>query len=268
MNFVFTSAGDNTYFDKLWLGNNKKYDVYVIYYKDNDDIYNKYKSNKYIKHVEKRKGSKFQNFLYFYNKYFNIIEKYDRFFILDDDIIFNVDDINKMFEISATYNLEICGPSFIHPSKISHAITKHVPGRIITYTNFVEVNTMLFSKSALINLMKYMSSELIGWGIDYIAIWANGMTFKDKYAIVHYVKCINPDDKIKNIKIRELYHIENAKKRDVIYNNYVKKIGIYEELKEYKKKEYKSILFSENNIYTFSINRQFKNKSEVLLYFK
>ena len=58
-------------------------------------------------YILKRKGSKFQNFHYIYENYPEIIDKYDGFFILDDDIIFNVEDINKMFELSKKYNFKI-----------------------------------------------------------------------------------------------------------------------------------------------------------------
>ena len=62
MNLVFTSVGDNSNFDNLWIGNNMNYHIYAIYYGNNEDIYNKYKSK--IKFIRKRKGSKFQNFKY------------------------------------------------------------------------------------------------------------------------------------------------------------------------------------------------------------
>ena len=182
MNLVFTSVGDNTNFDNLWLGKNKTYDVYVIYYGDNDDIYKTYRTPKGFK-------------------------------------------IPK-FSISKKYDLDICGPSFDKTSKISHPFTRHKPNTLLTYTNFVEVNTMLLNKNALHNLMKYMIPELIGWGIDFLAIWANGITKKNKYAIIHSVKCINPIDTMKNISCRELYKIDNSKSRSQIYYNYIKELGI------------------------------------------
>lgn len=265
-NFVFTSAGDNTNFDKLWLGNNKTYDVYVIYYGDNESVYNKYRKNEYIKHIEKRKGSKFQNFLYFYNKYPHIIHQYNRFFILDDDIIFSVADINKMFYMSKKYDLDICGPSFVESSVISWNITKHKPNTILTYTNFVEVNTMLFNSRALHKLMKYMVNELIGWGIDILAIWSNGLEKKNKYAIIHCVKCINPDYIMKKIDGRELYKIENSKNRAKIYDSYIKKLGIYNQLYDYNVVEYESILMRYGDINKLYSN-SFKNISRLSLKF-
>lgn len=266
MNFVFTSAGNNTNFDKLWLGPQQNYDVYVIYYDNNDSIYERYNKNKHIKQIERRKGSKFQNFLYFYNKYPQIISKYDRFFILDDDIIFNVDDINKMFSISKEYNLDICGPSFIPPSKLSWNITKHVKNILLTYTNFVEVNTMLFSKYALNNLMKYMIPELICWGIDLLAIWANGINKINKYAIIHCVKCINPDNELKGINIREIDKLDRFNNRSRIFKEYIKQIKIYNEIINFKSKEYKSLQLRYNEL-DMLYSSLFKSKSSKTLMF-
>ena len=149
-NFLFTSAGDNTNFDSLWINDNMNYDIYVIYYGNNNDIYEKYKSK--VTFIEKRKGSKFQNFKYFYDNNIDIINSYERYFILDDDIIFNVDDINNMFEISEQYNLDICGPSFTRDSKLSHAITIHKPNILLTCvglsstpSGFLTVNVKLYT---------------------------------------------------------------------------------------------------------------------------
>jgi hypothetical protein len=221
-NFVFSSVGDNTSFDSLWINDNMEYDVYIIYYGDNEDNFNKYKSK--VKFIEKRKGSKFQNFKYFYDNYNDIINKYDRFFILDDDIILNVEDINNMFKISKQYNLDICGPSFLPESKISWKITTHKPNVILTYTNFVEVNVPLFSKTALDKFMNVLDYSLIGWGIDFLYIWVNGRDKKNAYAIIHSIHCINPRDNKKNSK-RELNLIKDSEIRHTLWEKFAKKIN-------------------------------------------
>jgi len=222
-NLVFLSVGDNTQFHNLYTDNKMNYDIYTIYYGNNDENFNKYKSK--IHFIEKRKGSKFQNFHYFYNKYPNIITNYKRFFIVDDDIIMNVEDINKIFDISKKYNLSICGPSFSDTGLISHEITKYKPNRLLTYTNFVEVNVPLFSKSAIDNLMKSYDTTLIGWGIDFLAIWCNGKDKKKEYAIIHSVKCVNPHPSAKKIEKRELSLISGYENRSKIWEAYAKKIG-------------------------------------------
>lgn len=240
-NFLFTSLGDNTNFDNLWIGNNMNYEIFAIYYGDNEDIFNKYKSK--IKFLEKRKGSKFQNFKYFYDNYNNILDNYDRFFILDDDIIINVNDINKMFELSRKYNLKICAPSFLSSGKISHRITKQKQNTLLTYTNFVEVNTPLFNREALDKLMKVLDPSLIGWGIDFLYIWANGVNDNSSYAIIHSIGVINPNDQNKKNKTRELTKIDNCNIRDKIWYTYADKINCP---RFFYGKEYKSIPINKN----------------------
>ncbi len=227
-NMVFTSAGDNTNFYNHWFDNNMNYDIYSVYYGNNENNYQLYA--KISKFIIKRKGSKFQNFYYFFNSYKDIINKYTHFFLLDDDIIINSTDINKMFDISQKYKLDICGPSFdSDQSKISFPITKHISHigckycnhnmiPLLSYTNFVEVNSMLFNKNSLNNLMKVYDPILIGFGIDLLAIWANGLNEKDKYAII-YIKCINPKKKIREIDI-----CSSDLERRKVWNDYAKKI--------------------------------------------
>jgi hypothetical protein len=238
-NFVFSSVGDNTNFNKLWINSNtnSNYHIYIIYYGDNDEIYNEYKSN--VHYIEKRKASKFQNFKYFYDKYPEIIEKYDRFFILDDDIEFGVEDINKMFDISTKYDLQICGPSFTHDSKISHKITINKNNTLLTYTNFVEVNVPLFTKEALDKFINILDSNLIGYGIDIFYIWCNGVDREDAYAIVHAVTCKNPHDNEKKTKKRELEILECCKSRRTTWEKFAISHGC--PYRNIKIKEYKNI---------------------------
>jgi len=224
-NLVFTSAGDNTKFDELWIGPNQNYDVMVVYYGKNDKILNKYSQK--VDYILQRKGSKFQNFHYIYENHKDILDKYERFFILDDDIIFGVDEINEMFRLSKKYNFWICGPTFkITPEcKISHEITKTKNKKQFRYVNFIEVNVPLFNRKALDNLMKYYDPVLIGWGIDYIFIWANGREHKDKYALIDAITCINPQDDTKGGK-RELHLLKNAHQRAAEYQKFANKYGI------------------------------------------
>lgn len=244
-NLVFTSCGDNTKFDILWTNNqNMKYDLYIIYYGDDTKIFEKYSANYNINIITSRKGSKFQNFKFFYDTYNDIIKKYDYFFILDDDIIFDVDDINKMFYTAKQFNLDICGPSFKPESKISHEITLNKPGVEITYTNFVEVNVPLFSYDALVTLMNVYDVSLIGWGIDYLYIIANGLNRTESYAIVHSVTCINPFQKDKQKKRYELSFITDYKIRSQIWNAFAKKNGYKNKFNHLK---YKSIMAYEYN---------------------
>lgn len=221
-NLIFVSAGENTSFYRNWSGMAMNYDIYCVYYGKNVETYKYYK--KRCKYVQQRPGSKFQNFCHYY-KIDDVFNKYEYFFVLDDDIIFNVCDINKMFEIANKYKLKICGPTFDNKSKISHIATRSKRRNTLRYTNFVEVNVPLFSKSAVKNFMKYEHPSLVGWGIDYLYIWANGIENKNSFALVDSVVCTNPRDKTKEGSVRELTKLENYNKRSVIWNKYCKTIN-------------------------------------------
>jgi hypothetical protein len=223
-NLVFTSAGDNTNFYDYWCDKNRNYDIWLVYYGDNDDNYNKYK--KYVNKIWRRKGTKFQNFNYIYkNELFDKKYKYDRFFITDDDIIINSNDINRLFDISREYDLSICQPSFSDDSKISHIINKNQPGNILRFTNFVEVNTPVFSKDALNKFMNIYSPELVEWGVDYLFIWSNDNKQTNKFAIIDSIICKNPHDEEKKITKREIDNVKEHKNSAQIWYDYAMKIG-------------------------------------------
>jgi glycosyltransferase involved in cell wall biosynthesis len=247
-NLLFISIGDNNYLNKEWLSNKKKYDIYVFYYGDNNSVYENYKTYKGIKYLEKRKGSKFQNFLYLFTNFYNIVKHYERFFILDENIVINLEDINELFDISIKYKIKICSPSFNPSYNVKYNISKHVDGRLLTYTNTVDINAMIFSKDALMKSLKYINGKIIDWGINVISIFANGVGSTNNYAIIHKISCINLkyDEYLLGVKNKE-------------YNEYKKKVILYYNLHKYKIREYKTIMISYNSTHSL-YNNMFKNK--------
>lgn len=130
-----------------------------------------------------------------------------------------------MFRISEKYNLSICGPAQSNKGIISHKITLQNPQVFLSYTNFVEVNVPLFNSESLKKIMDIFNEELIGWGIDFLYIFANGMERKNAYAIVHKISCINPRPSQKGTKNRELTKIKNCNNRQNIWEKYANSIG-------------------------------------------
>ena len=125
----------------LYAHNKQNYDIFVIYYGNDLKKFNRYKKFKLLK---KRKGSKFQNFRYFYHKYPHNIDNYEYFFILDDDIIFIIIILIQCLKWQNCI-LILCS-ILSENSIISHNLTKHKKDILLTYTNFIEVNTPLFNK--------------------------------------------------------------------------------------------------------------------------
>lgn len=218
-NLVFTSAGNNTNFDKLWFYKNKiNYDIIVYYYEDDEKIFNKYKN--ISKLIVKNKGSKFQNFYHFYLNYIDVLNEYEYFFILDDDIIFenNYEDINRMFKLAKNYNLDICSPCFTNDGIISHPITLHKQNILLEYTNFIEVCICLFNKKSILKFMKIYDNKLIGWGIDFL--YGSIINNNNNIGIFHCIKSRNPTLEEKGITVRENEKVKNFNIEEKIYGDY------------------------------------------------
>ena len=228
-NLVFTSAGGNTDFIKWWLKEHREYDVWVIFYGDDDEKYKEYESE--VEFIEKRKGDKWQNFYYTYNKYKKELSHYERFFVLDDDIVITTTDINNMFEISEKCKLWICQPSFDDCSRLGHLINKHVPQNYLRFTNFVENNTPLMTRKSVDNFFKiYNPDELDPHGTDFIFIWANGYEHKRRYAIIDKIKCINPMDRIiDGKKVRDCLNLNTLDKQVEKWRTFHHKNKLYME---------------------------------------
>ena len=236
-NLVFTSAGDQTNFTSHWLQdkNNRNFDIWVIYYGDSKE--DKYKQD--VDYWERRKGSKFQNFYYIWKKYNQVIKSYKKIFILDDDIIFKTNDINKCFQMSYQYNLWLLQPSFSPGSKVSIDVTRQRSNSLLRYTNFVEINTPLLDISVLDDIMNKYDPILVGWGIDLLISWVliNRPGYhSNKIAILDSVPCINPHDSAKG-NLREISRLQSTKNRIDIYHQYANKNHINftgKDIKTYK----------------------------------
>ena len=227
-NVLFTSTGDNTNFYDLWLSDNKNYDIFICYYGEEENI-NKYEE--YSDFYFKRKGSKIQNFYYIWQNNFGNIKDYKNFYIVDDDIIIETDQINELFKLFRDLDVWILQPSFAdnENSKISHGITKQNTNCRYRFTNFVEINTPFFSNYSISKCMDNYNPLLTGYGIDILFLYTLGIEREDKYVIVDYISCINPlknnseIDKLQPLAIRfnTWKQIQKSSKlNDIIHKNF------------------------------------------------
>lgn len=119
---------------------------------------------------------------------------------MDDDIVLTTAQINELFVLRETRDLDILQPSYCgQHSLISHKITKQIPGAILHYTNFIEVTAPLFSKEALHKCMTIYDLQLYGYGIDLLFMWHLGTDKRDKYAVIDQIPCINPPTRPRKI---------------------------------------------------------------------
>lgn len=219
---VFTSAGDNN--NLLgWCSGFKNFDLWTSYYGDNP-------SEKLINasdYFYMKKGGKFPNFHYAFNNYKKIFDKYEAILIMDDDILIDSKDINRLFKVREEKDLWLLQPSFSRKGKISFRINEVSIFSKIRFTNFVEITCPLFEMERLKSFMKVYEPKLNCWGVD---LWYCQHLMKDrdfnnrKIAIVDEVVCINPKDSHKPGGQREIDILltENERKKswEEIMNKY------------------------------------------------
>ena len=161
-----------------------KFDIIVVF--SNNTIAETSNYKKLAKYTYINNGSKFQNLHFIYNNHMDVLNKYERFFVLDSDINIDTISINKMFDLSERYTLMISGPTFEHTSNTVMLSRKRTSLR---YVNFVECSVPLFNRQALDKLMKYYDPALMDEGVDYLYIWACGESESNKYAVADNVTC-------------------------------------------------------------------------------
>lgn len=209
-----------------WLKGKTNFDLYLINYSNGDGEY-KNDTDYYLE----RKGSKFQNFYYLFKNQRDILDQYDQFLLLDDDIRISDANISKLFDINKKYDLCISQPAFDTKSRISHSITVVKPRYFLRYTNFVENGCVLFDKKSLFKFMKTYDPVVIDYGIDYWYINVIGIN-NTNIAIIDEITCTNPYQFFKS-NMRETNLLGNELIRISRWHEIQKIHG----LKEYNQKE-------------------------------
>jgi len=184
-NLIVSPVGDNST-HKTWLSSNQKFDLFLIYYGDNEAVFDDYKKD-CNGNIVKAKGEKGRLIYSFFKNDFDIkinYTKYANVWLPDDDIIIDAEMINEMFKIHSEFKLYLSQPSltgFVH-----HKIVKNQPDNILRFTNFVEIMCPLMSSEAFKLLAPYYIENYTSHGLDYL--WPKILGFpKNKVAIIDKV---------------------------------------------------------------------------------
>jgi hypothetical protein len=177
-NLIIVPAGDLS-LHQLWIGEEKNFEVVVLYYGNKEEQYNLFKVN--TKDTIKVSGHKWHLIANYVLANLNEIEKYEYIWFPDDDLSTNVKDINRIFEICKKNNLWVAQPSLT--GYVSYEIEKKIEGNLLRFTNFVEIICPVMSTETLKKLIFYFNLNESGWGLDYL--WPKILGYpKDKIAII------------------------------------------------------------------------------------
>lgn len=209
---IFTSAGDRCNVAS-WLGaKSRSWDLITCYYGSDPRLSAELTmlSDRFFA----RKGSKFQNLLAVHRAHPDLLEPYDRVWVMDDDLLINPADIDRMFRVAEFWDLWVCQPAFDPAGKISHSLTRPAGrGDGLRITNFVEVTCPLFRRDKLVEFLDdHYDGSLIGFGIDHWFGHALEAERYAKFAIVDAVRVLNPLDSAKG-GVREINRLQNTRDR-------------------------------------------------------
>ncbi|MAT69187.1 MAG: hypothetical protein CMJ58_06640 [Planctomycetaceae bacterium] len=176
-NLVLSIVGDQSV-HRSWLSepDARQFDLALVYFGDQpgqwaDD------GEYYLR----RKGIKFQ-LLYdlLQGEWAHLIERYDRFWLPDDDIACDTATVNQMFRTAAEFQLQVCQPA-IGKGDFSFAALRAHPQYRLRYTGYVEIMCPLFTRKALIKSAPVFAANRSAWGIDWV--WST-MHGEDEVAVI------------------------------------------------------------------------------------
>jgi hypothetical protein len=210
-NLVFTSAGDRSNL-RGWLQGRRDFDLWTVYYGSAGGMFQDV-SDYYLA----RKGSKFQNLHYCYQRWPEVLARYDAIMVMDDDIEISATGLSRLFEIRRELDLWALQPAFRLSGKVSWPITAVRPTAKLRYTNFVEMACPLFRRDKLDAFMGVYDPALVGYGADWWFLHTLGPDIDNRVAVVDEVTCVNPYDKKKGGGGREIDTLQTHQMRKEVW---------------------------------------------------
>lgn len=158
-NAVFVTAGKDSLHRQLLKGD-ADFDLHLLIY---DGSYNKFCND--ADFIACDAGYKMDMTYRYLQRHPELLEKYEYFFLLDDNIVISTEDVNRLFAMMRKYQLKIAQPSLV----MSYYTYKHTafhPFYILRYTNFVEMMMPCFSRNALKNVLPTFEARVRWSGVE------------------------------------------------------------------------------------------------------
>lgn len=158
-NAVFVPVGKDSLHRQLLKGD-ADFDLHLLIY---DGSYNKFCHDSEF--IACDAGYKMDMTYRYLHRHPELFEKYEYFFLLDDDIVISTEDVNRLFSMMREYQLKIAQPSLV----MSYYTYKHTafhPFYILRYTNFVEMMMPCFSRDALKAVLPTFEQKIRWCGIE------------------------------------------------------------------------------------------------------
>ena len=182
---MIVPAGDQSLHED-WFAPERRFHLCVNYYGDDEAVAARYaaRSDWFFRY----KGTAFQSLIQIL-KHHDFWKRYAYVQRVDDDIRATAADWNTCFAICERFRLNSAQPSFEHDN-LCWKIVGNDPQCLLRYTNFVEIQSPIWSRQTLQQhvlplLLAHEGRIRTGWGLDYV--FAHQLRFRDM-AIIDRVK--------------------------------------------------------------------------------
>lgn len=160
---VIVRAGEKS-LHRNWLGENRNWDLVVSWY--GDQPYQPVANETVIA----IKGGAGDGLFRTFEALPELIDRYDYFWLPDDDIETDCASISRLFEITVQHHLELSQPALTHDSYFTHPHTLVCPSFALRYTTFVEVMAPCLSRRRFKSVLPLFCGHASLFGVD--LIWA------------------------------------------------------------------------------------------------
>lgn len=146
-----------------WLSADRDWDLAISSFSKNTE-----RTYEEADYVHRYRGGKWDGLYSFFRTFPETLEKYDFFWLPDDDIAASSADISMMFAMMRKYGFQLAQPSLSGASFLSHLIVLRNPAFEYRNVNFVELMVPLLSRSLLTKTLPLFAGTKSGFGIDFI----------------------------------------------------------------------------------------------------
>lgn len=182
-NLVLAATGNRSeLFLKEWLKHpeKKNFDLCILFFHDEIEDQGRYEGADYFFHL---KGFKYIMVKELLTKLRpDFLDKYDYFYLPDDDISIDTENISRMFDLTKAFGGWITQASLSADSYISWKLLRHRKDCFARFVGQIEVMAPLFSREAIKTCLPSFDVNRSTWGVD--SAWPKLLGYPDNRLIV------------------------------------------------------------------------------------
>jgi hypothetical protein len=168
-NLIVVRAGDASLHPYWYRGRRRNWHLAVSYYGDLPDPYVAYRD---IFH--RAPGSKWEGLTAFFEENGDLVSRYERIWLPDDDIFTDSETICRFFGLQKRFGFALAQPALQFGSYFTHKVTLGNPLCIARQTDFVEIMAPSFDVRAWPLVEATLGENSSGWGLEWL--WASILT--------------------------------------------------------------------------------------------